>query len=73
MEKAKRVEKLARILHESGRKAVEQRKLYRNDLPVKPFCEWEDLPEEAKEGRRLMARYLMDGRRSLTVQDLFLL
>jgi hypothetical protein len=53
------LERLARILHEAGRDAVEKRLLYRNDLPVKPFCEWDDLTEDAKEGRRSMARYLV--------------
>jgi len=54
------IEALARILHESGREAVEKRQLYRDDLPVKPFCEWADLPEPAREGRRLMARYVVE-------------
>jgi hypothetical protein len=53
-------EDLAKLLHESGREAVEKRLVYRNDLPVKPFCEWNDLTEDAKEGRRLMAQYLLD-------------
>ncbi len=70
MTKRERIEKLAQILHESGRKAVEQRKLYRNDLPVKPFCEWNLLPEDAREGRRLMAAYLYDGRRAPGIIDL---
>lgn len=54
------VEELAKILHESGRAAVEQRKIYRDDLPVKPFAEWADLHETAREGRRLMAVFLLD-------------
>lgn len=66
-----KVEKLAKILHESGRKAVEQRKIYRSDLPVKPFCEWDDLDLPAKEGRRMMARFMLDGRRRSTMQRLF--
>jgi hypothetical protein len=52
-------EELAKIMHESGRKAVEQRKIYRSDLPVKPFAEWDDLDENTKEGRRMMADYLL--------------
>lgn len=54
-------EQLAMILHEAGRKAVEQRKIYRSDLPVKPFCEWDELPEDAKEGRRMMADHLLEN------------
>lgn len=52
-------ERLAQILHESGRKAVEERKIYRSDLPVKPFAEWDNLDENTKEGRRMMADYLL--------------
>lgn len=54
------VEDLAKLLHESGRLAVERRLVYRNDLTVKPFCEWGDLHPDAKAGRRMMARYLFD-------------
>lgn len=53
------IEKLAQVLHESGRQAVAERKVYRSDLPVKPFAEWADLDENTKEGRRLMAQYLV--------------
>lgn len=56
------VEKLARILHESGREAVEKRLIYRDDVPVKPFCEWGDLHEPAREGRRSMARFLIENK-----------
>jgi hypothetical protein len=58
-----KVERLAELLHESGREAVRQRKVYRNNLPILPFCEWVDLPESAREGRRIMARFLLDKRR----------
>ena len=54
------IDRLARILHESGREAVNQRKIYRSDLPVKPFAEWDELDENTKDGRRLMAQYLRD-------------
>ena len=50
---------LARLLHESGREAVDRRLVYRNDVPVKPFAEWDDLHADAKAGRVLMARYLI--------------
>lgn len=56
---AEQVEDLARILHESGREAVSKKLVYRDDLPVKPFCEWCHLPNAAKEGRRLQAQYLV--------------
>jgi hypothetical protein len=52
-------ERLARLLHEAGREAVEKRKIYRSDFPVKPFAEWDDLPEDAKEGRFMMARFVL--------------
>lgn len=50
---------LAILLHESGRAAVEQRKVVRDDLPVLPFIEWKDLSAPAREGRLLMADYLL--------------
>jgi hypothetical protein len=62
---AEQIERLAKILHESGREAVEKRMIYRSDLPVKPFAEWEDLDDNTKEGRRLMARYVRDNWRDV--------
>ena len=50
---------LARLLHESARRAVAEKKIYRDDVPVKPFCEWADLPEPAREGYLMMADYLV--------------
>jgi hypothetical protein len=58
---------MARLIHESGREAVEKRLVYRDDLPVLPFCEWEDLPEPAREGRILQARFLLDRRLEIWV------
>ena len=52
------VERFAMMLHEAGREAVDKRLVYRDDIPIKPFCEWADLPEPAREGRRVQARYL---------------
>lgn len=54
------IEKLAKVLHESGREAVEKGLVYMkgDNIPKKPFCEWNDLPEDAKEGRRVQARFL---------------
>lgn len=54
------IELLARVLHESGREAVERRLIYRSDLPIRPFAEWNELTEDAQEGRRLMAKFLLD-------------
>lgn len=69
--KAARIERLARLLHESGRKAVDQGKVYAVPSDRKPFCEWNDLPTEAKDGRRLMARFLLDQRRRKTLASIF--
>ena len=68
--KEKKVEMLAMLLHEGGRKAVETGKVL-VDHGGRPFVEWFDLPEHAKEGRRIQARFLLDGRRRLAVQALF--
>jgi hypothetical protein len=54
---SEKVEILAEILHESGREAV-ARKLTHIKAD-QPFCEWSDLSEDAREGRRVMARYLL--------------
>jgi len=71
--KEKKVEMLAMLLHEGGRKAVETGKVLvkPKDPGGRPFMEWFDLPEHAKEGRRIQARFLLDGRRRLAVQALF--
>lgn len=55
------VEILAQLLHEAGRTAVKRGLVYRKEFPIKPFCEWVDLPEDVKEGRRSMARYLLSS------------
>lgn len=52
------VDAFAKLLHESGRAAVEAHKVV-NDLG-KPFLEWEEISEDAREGRRMMARFLLD-------------
>ena len=66
-----RLETLAKLLHESGRKAVEQGKVFRSDLPIKPFAEWTEIDENTKEGRRMMAAFLLDGRRRSAMKALF--
>jgi hypothetical protein len=53
---------LARILHESGRKAVEAGKVFMKgpDITPRPFAEWIDLPGDALVGRLMMADYLIE-------------
>lgn len=56
------VEVLAQAFHESGREAVLKNKVLKPDgAPVGQivFKEWVDLPEDAKEGRRIQARYFI--------------
>jgi hypothetical protein len=57
---AAELELFARALHESAREAVE-RHLVVNDLG-KPFLSWDEISEEAREGRRLMARALAQNK-----------
>ena len=49
---------LAKELHEAGREAVEK------GTTVNPagdkFLEWDEITEEAREGRRIQAKYLLD-------------
>ena len=54
------VEEFARILHEAGRQAVKENKVVRKDVPNKGFIEWDQLDKDAKEGRILQARWIMD-------------
>jgi hypothetical protein len=56
------VEKLALILHEAGRMAVEAGKtVAQSQLGVKPqkFLEWDELTPESKQGRIIQADYLL--------------
>ena len=56
------IETLARELHEAGREAVMKRKTVVASLGLKTptkFLEWEEIAEDAKEGRRIQARYLL--------------
>lgn len=66
-----REEALAKLLHESGRKAVERGNVLRLSVPPVPFVEWDNLPAPAMEGRRMMARFLLDLRRRASVKALF--
>ncbi len=54
-------ELLARDIHEAQREAVAKGKTLTRALgsPPYPFIEWKDLPEKAREGRRLQAQYLL--------------
>jgi len=56
------MEELAKELHEAGREAVEKRKTVVASLGLKTpikFLEWDEIHEDAKEGRRIQARYLL--------------
>ena len=58
-----KVEELAKELHEAGREAVEKRKTVVASLGLKTpskFLEWHEINEDAKEGRRIQARYLLN-------------
>ena len=65
--------KLAKLLHESGRKAVETGMVYMKgpDIAPRPFCGWDDLTNDARSGRILMAAYLLDKRRRATLKGIF--
>ena len=54
-------ETLARDIHEAQREPVEKGKTLTRALGSAPypFIEWEDLPEKAREGRRMQAVYLL--------------
>jgi DNA-binding transcriptional regulator YbjK len=55
------IETLARLLHEAGREAVLQNKVHKPDgVPVGTivFKEWDELTEDAREGRRMQAKYI---------------
>ena len=57
-------EELAKLLHEAGREAVLKNKVLKKDgspLGLIKFIEWDDLPEVAREGRRIQAHYLLEN------------
>ena len=65
------IEQLAKELHEAGREAVEKRKTVVSSLGLKTpnkFLEWDEITEDAKEGRRIQARYLL-ARFNITDKD----
>lgn len=56
------VEGLAHILHEAGREAVLSNKVHKPDgAPPGQiiFKEWDEISEDAREGRRIQARFLL--------------
>ena len=55
-------EDLAKVLHEAGREAVERKMTVVASLGLETpinFLEWDEITEDAKEGRRIQARYLL--------------
>jgi len=55
-------EKLAKLLHEAGREAVMKKKTVVASLGLETpnkFLEWDEIHEDAKEGRRIQARYIL--------------
>lgn len=62
VKKEMEIEKLAKELHEAGREAVLKKKTVVASLGLKTpskFLEWDEIHEDAKEGRRIQARYLL--------------
>lgn len=57
------VEDMARVLHESGREAVKRGQTVAFDKlgdSATRFVEWDEISENAREGRRCQARFLID-------------
>jgi Protein of unknown function (DUF550) len=57
------IEQLAMELHEAGRAAVESGQTVAHSMkgePSRKFLEWYELTDQAKEGRRVQARYLLE-------------
>jgi hypothetical protein len=56
-------EQLAKILHEAGRAAVLANKVVKKDgapLGHIKFLEWNEITEDAREGRRIQAEYILN-------------
>ena len=66
-------EDLAKVLHEAGREAVERKMTVVASLgletPTK-FLEWGEINEDAKEGRRIQARYLLNKYHIIDLEDI---
>jgi hypothetical protein len=57
------IENLARNLHEAGRAAVLSNMVVKKDgAPIGKikFLEWSEITEDAREGRRIQARFLLE-------------
>ena len=57
------VEEFAKVLHEAGREAVTKgATVAAKNFGEKgrTFIEWEELSDEAREGRRIQARYILE-------------
>jgi len=57
-----RIEELAKELHEAGREAVEKGATVAADHfgeKTRKFLSWEEISENAREGRRIQAMYLL--------------
>jgi hypothetical protein len=62
VQKINEIEALAYLYHEAGREAVLKNQVLKKDgnpIGKIKFIEWEELPEDAKEGRRIQARFLI--------------
>lgn len=58
-----KIEELAKSLHEAGREAVLTNKVIKKDgapLGQIKFLEWDEIDEDAREGRRIQARFLLE-------------
>lgn len=63
LERLIETEELAQELHEAGREAVEKKMTVVASLGLETpskFLEWNEITEDAKEGRRIQARYLLN-------------
>jgi predicted nuclease with TOPRIM domain len=62
LEKEPNVEELAKLFHESGREAVLNNKVLKPDgAPIGQivFKEWDQITEDAREGRRIQSRFFL--------------
>ncbi len=62
-EKSEPVEDLAKQLHEAGREAVLKNKVVKKDgapLGEIKFLEWSEITEDAREGRRMQVRKMLE-------------
>jgi len=65
------IEDLAKELHEAGREAVEKGATVASDKfgeKTRTFISWNDITENAKEGRRIQSRYLLN-KYNITLKD----